>query len=121
MRSVTRDVEPGDVGDLLADPPRATVAFVEAGDVDLLPARAQLEGGVHLFAVRDDDAPDLNGREVVLVRDDGPYWFELRGISVRGVARDAAAPNAQSQGQLAWYRLEPRRILAWNYGALRRC
>lgn len=119
VKQVTRDVEAGVVSDLLVDPPRATVAFVEANEVDVLPARAQFDGSVHLFAVRADDAPDLSGREVVLVRDDGPYWFELRGISVRGGARRAAAPNAESGAHLAWYALEPRRVLAWDYGALR--
>jgi hypothetical protein len=119
VKQVTRDVEPGAVSDLLADPPRGTVAFVEANEVDVLPARAQFEGSVHLFAVGADDAPDLSGREVVLVRDDGPYWFELRGISVRGVARRVAAANAENGGHLAWYTLEPRRVLAWDYGALR--
>jgi hypothetical protein len=121
VKRVTRDVEPGAVRDLLEDPPRATLAFVEAGEVDVLPARARFEGGVHSFAVRADDAPDLGGREVVLVRDDGPWWFELRGMSVRGVARSAAAPKDESERHLVWYAVEPRRVLAWDYGTLRPC
>lgn len=119
VKHVTRDVEPAAVRDLLEDPPRATVAFMEADEVNVLPARARFDGGVHVFAVRADVAPDLGGREVVLVRDDGPYWFELRGISVRGLAKPAAAPNEESGRHLVWYDIEPRRVLAWDYSALR--
>jgi hypothetical protein len=119
VKRVTRDVEPATVRDLLEDPPRAAVAFVEAEEVDVLPARARFDDGVSIFAVRADVAPDLGGREVVLVRDDGPYWFELRGISVRGVAKRAAAPDDESGRHLVWYAIEPRRVLAWDYGALR--
>ena len=58
-RPVTRDVEPTAVRDLLDEPPRATVAFVERGAVELLPVRARIMGDTHLFAVRAGDAPDL--------------------------------------------------------------
>lgn len=118
-RRVTRDVDVSAVRDLLERPPRATVAFVEAGSVDLLPARARYSAESHLFAVRDDAAPDLDQREVVLVIDDGPYWFELRGISVRGVAARSAPPAGAAAGHLIWYAIEPRRVLAWDYGAIR--
>jgi len=111
---VSRDVDPAAVADLLERPPRATVAFVNGEEVEALPARARCRDGVHGFAVRAEDAPDLDDREVVLVRDDGPYWFELRGFTVRGIARRAAAPDA-----VAWYDVEPRRVLTWDYGALR--
>jgi len=115
---VTRDVEPDALRDLLEHPPRATVAFVRDGVPDVLPARAHL-GGTHRFAVAADVAPDLNDREVVLVVDDGPYWFQLRGVSVRGTARRTAEPAGPPAAHLAWYTLEPRRILAWDYATVR--
>jgi hypothetical protein len=116
LERVGRDVDPAAVADLLERPPRATVAFVHGDEVEALPALARWRGGVHGFAVRAEDAPDLDGREVVLVRDDGPYWFELRGVTVRGLARRA---EAQDGDRSAWYDVEPRRVLAWDYGALR--
>jgi hypothetical protein len=116
---VTRDVEVSAVGDLLDHPPRATVAFVDGGAVDLLPARARFLSGTHLFGVLPDAAPDLANREVVLVIDDGPYWFELRGISVRGVAARIEPPGDGEPARLAWYAITPRRVLAWDYGAIR--
>ena len=117
-RHVTRDVAPDALRDLLDRPPRATVAFVDAGVPDALAARANLSAGRHLFALA-DTAPALEGREVVLLVDDGPYWFELRGVSVRGIAMRAAAPPDDDAPGLAWYAIDVRRVLAWDYGAIR--
>lgn len=114
---VTRDVEPEALPDLLAHPPRATVAFVHDGAANALPAQVRLEGAKR-FAVA-ADAPDLHDREVVLVVDDGPYWFQLRGVSVRGTARRAAAPGESGAAPLAWYAIDVRRVLAWDYGTVR--
>ena len=117
VRRVTRDVEPAAVGDLLEHPPRATLAFTADGEVEVLPVRAVARDGIDTFGVRPHGAPDLADREVVLVRDDGPYWFQLRGVTVRGIARRAPAPSGSAH--LTWYSIEPRRVLAWDYGALR--
>ena len=103
----TRDVTPVDVADVVADPRRATVTFVDDGEPAIVPVRARRDGDRWCFAA---PAPALNDREVVLLLDDGDWWFELRGVSVRGVAR------RDSDG---WYTVEPRRVLAWNYGSLR--
>jgi hypothetical protein len=117
-RHVTRDVDPAAVRDLLDRPPRATVAFVDGGAAALLPARARLDGDRHLFALA-AEAPVLDRREVVLVIDDGQYWFQLRGVSVRGIARSIDAPAGAAAERLAWYTIDARRVLAWDYGALR--
>ncbi len=116
---VTRDVEVSAVAALLQHPPRATVAFVERGAVDVLPARASCSADTYRFGVTAGVAPDLERREVVLVIDDGPYWFELRGISVRGVAEHSEPPDAGESRSLTWYTIHPRRVLAWDYGAIR--
>jgi len=115
QRRVTRDVDVAALSDLRDHPPRASVAFVDGAAVDLLPARARCSADTYQFAVPAALAPDLTQREVVLVIDDGPYWFQLRGLSVRGVAErlETAADG------LIWYAIVPRRILAWDYGAIR--
>ncbi len=120
-KRVSRDVSPAALGDLLERPPRAAVAFVEGDEVEVLPARARFgfREGVHTFAVRAEDAPVLEGREVVLTRDDGPYWFELRAITVRGVATRASAPSGDHGRGLVWYAIDARRVIAWDYGTLR--
>jgi hypothetical protein len=117
-KRATRDVEPSALPDLLEHPPRASLAFVDRDAVDVLPVRARCDGA-YRFGVRPESASDLDGREVVLVIDDGPYWFELRGISVRGRARRIDPPQQEGARGLAWYAIEPRRVLAWDYGALR--
>jgi hypothetical protein len=118
-RRITRDVDPVAVRDLLDQPPRATVAFVDGGSAVVLPARAQVDGDRRLFAVAADAASSLDRREIVLVIDDGPYWFQLRGISVRGIANRVDAPTGAAAAQLAWYAVDARRVLAWDYGAVR--
>jgi len=118
-KRVIRDVDPAAVGDLLDHPPRATVAFVDRGVVDLLPVRVRCGADSYRFGVAADPSPDLAGREVVLVLDDGPFWFELRGISVRGVATRVDPPEPQATERLAWYAIAPRRVLAWDYGTIR--
>jgi hypothetical protein len=115
---VTRDVEPEALRDLLEHPPRATVAFVSDGTPDVLPALVRVVAGLR-FAVATDAAPDLHEREVVLVVDDGPYWFQLRGLSMRGTARRTAAPDEPAPAGLAWYDVDARRTVAWDYATVR--
>jgi hypothetical protein len=116
---VTRDVEPSALTDMLEHPPRATVAFVDRDEVDVLPVQARFHADTFRFGVLPEVATDFEHREVVLVIDDGPYWFELRGISVRGLARRNNRAEPGETDALAWYAIEPRRILAWDYGAIR--
>lgn len=118
-REVTRDVEPSTLRDLLEHPPRATLAFVDRDRADVLPVQARCRADTYRFGVVPAIAADLDNRDVVLVIDDGAYWFDLRGISVRGVARRIDRVEAGEADALAWYVIEPRRILAWNYAAIR--
>jgi len=116
---VTRDVEPSTLEDLLEHPPRATVAFINRDQAEVVPARAQCRAGTYRFGVLPELTTDLENREVVVVIDDGQYFFELRGISVRGLARRIYRAEPGDEEALAWYVIEPRRILAWNYDAMR--
>ena len=117
-KQVIRDVEPAALRDLLQDPPRATLAFVDGEEVEVVPVRYRLYGDAHLIGVRGEGAAALADREVVLVIDDGAFWFELRGISVRGVAKRVDRAGAEWAG-CAWYAIAPQRVLAWDYGTIR--
>ena len=112
---VIRDVDPAALRDLRNASPRASVAFVDGGAVNVLPARARVSAQVYQFGVSAEVSPDLTHHEVVLVIDDGPYWFQLRGLSVRGAAERLPA----AADGLAWYAIDARRILAWDYGTIR--
>ncbi|HZW74622.1 MAG TPA: pyridoxamine 5'-phosphate oxidase family protein [Caldimonas sp.] len=89
----TRDVTPADVADVVADPRRATLTFVDDGEPAIVPVRARRERDRWRFAAA---APALDDREVVLLLDDGDWWFELRGVSVRGVAAATATAGTPS-------------------------
>lgn len=115
----TRDVEPSALTDLLEHPPRAAVAFVDRDEVDVLPVQARCRADTYCFGVLPEIAPDFENQEVVLVIDDGPYWFELRGMSVRGLARRIDRADPSEMKVLAWYAVEPRRALAWDHGTIR--
>jgi len=115
---VTRDVAIARLADLLRQPRRTSVAFVGDGEVHLWPACANATIDVFHFGVA-PDCPDLTSREVVLLLDDGDQWFELRGVSARGVARAIAEPGRDQADEVAWYAIDPRRVLAWHYGSLR--
>ena len=54
----------------------------------------------------------------MLLIDDGWFYFELRGLRVRGALRDNAAPPGLDP-ELRWLELEPSKINAWDYGSMR--
>ena len=113
MPAITRDVPVSALGDLLAHPPRASVTFIGDDAVTIVPARAQLGIDPPRIGLP-APGPDLTGREVVVLVDDGPWWFRLRGASFRGVARR----DALAEG-VVWWTITPTRILAWDYAAIR--
>lgn len=57
-----------------------------------------------------DGSVDLAGRSVVVIADDGPQWFRLRSLTVRGIAKSLGDHR---------YQVVPERIVAWDYGSLR--
>src|SRR3990172_10021430 len=58
---VTRDVEPSALRDLIDDPPRATVAFVDRDAVELLPVRVGASRGLQLFGIVAAGGPGPGG------------------------------------------------------------
>jgi hypothetical protein len=112
---IIRDVEASAVADLALSPPRAALAAVCDDEFVVLPVTVALEEPADPAAspriVRvPEGGPDLAGRNVVVVVDDGPQWFRLRSLTVRGIA--------ETLGQCT-YRVVPTRIVAWDYGSLR--
>lgn len=114
---VVRDVEPDALRELLEHPPRASVALVRDGRIDCIPVRALCGGDSFAFGAVPSHGTGIDGREVVLVIDEGPYWFQLRGLSVRGIAAAVAPPVAGGKA-LTWFALAASRVLAWDYGTI---
>ncbi|WP_133160810.1 pyridoxamine 5'-phosphate oxidase family protein [Mycobacterium ahvazicum] len=112
---ITRDVNVGAVADLALSPPRAALAAVDDGEILLLPVHVTLEeppdpaSSTRIVQLPAGSA-DLTDRPVVVVADDGPQWFRLRSLTIRGTARALGNDT---------YRVTPDRIVAWDYGALR--
>ncbi len=103
------------MADLALSPQRVALAATVDDEILVLPVRATLEepadpaSSCRIVQVP-EGSPDLAGRHVVLIADDGPQWFRLRSLTVRGMA----VATAQST-----YRVAPERIVAWDYGSLR--
>jgi len=112
---ITRDVEASAVADLALAPPRAALAAVVDDEIQLLPISLSVEApddpasSPRMVQVA-EDTPDLDNRSVVVVADDGPQWFRLRSLTIRGTA---IATGDRS------YRIVPKRVVAWDYGSLR--
>ena len=112
---ITRDVEASAVADLALTPPRAALAATVDDEVLLVPVSVALEKPADPASSPrtvqvPEGSPDLAGRNVVVIADDGPQWFRLRSLTVRGMA-EAIGDRT--------YRVMPRRIVAWDYGSLR--
>jgi Pyridoxamine 5'-phosphate oxidase len=113
---ITRDVEASAVADLALVPPRAALAAVVDDEIHLMPISLSVEAPadpasssprlVHV----PQDAPDLADRNVVVIADDGPQWFRLRSLTIRGTAIAAGDRS---------YHVTPKRVVAWDYGSLR--
>jgi hypothetical protein len=111
---ITRDVEASAVADLALSPPRAALAATGDDEILVLPVSVTLEEPADPATspriVRvPEDGPELTDRDVVVIADDGPQWFRLRSLTVRGTAK--------ALGQCT-YRVVPKRIVAWDYGSL---
>ena len=112
---ITRDVEASAVVDLALSPPRAALATTGDDEIVLVPVSVTLEepadpaSSPRIVQVPEGN-PDLAERTVVVIVDDGPQWFRLRSLAIRGVA--------DAMGRCT-YRIVPRRIVAWDYGSLR--
>ena len=112
---ITRDVEASAVADLALSPLRAALAVTGDDEILVLPVSVNLEepadpaSSPRIVQVPEGN-PDLADRNVVVIADDGPQWFRLRSLTVRGMAK--------AMGDCT-YRVVPKRIVAWDYGSLR--
>jgi pyridoxamine 5'-phosphate oxidase-like protein len=112
---ITRDVDASAVADLAASPVRVALAANGEDGVFLTPVRVTLEDPAAAassprIVTVPQAHPDLTDRNVVVIADDGPQWFRLRSLTVRGVAKAIGGGS---------YRIVPERTVAWDYGSLR--
>ena len=121
MKHVTRNIEPESAHDLLRRVPRACIAFAgndgpQAQPVMLIWHDNDYRIGIPTSATRRPDP----GQEVVLLVDEGIYFFDLRAIYVRGAVQPVQAPSdSDGAPNYVWLALSPSKTVAWDYGAMR--
>ena len=119
MMVVTRAVSPAHLQDLLERAPRASIAFKEAGGVVAAPVAFRYQAGHYWIGVPKGRASPQMQEEVKVLVDDGCYWFQLRGLWLRGRLSPAEeAPQGTPTG-LDWFELAADKVVAWDYGVLR--
>lgn len=110
---ITRAVSPADLAGLLRASRYATVAWVASDGVVAEPVAFDYAGGAYRFGLAPGRFP--GGIEATLVIDAGPFYFDLRGVRVRGIATRLPTPP----GELEWFEAAPEREIAWHYGRMR--
>jgi hypothetical protein len=114
MTRITRATTARDLADFLAAARLAVVAWNRDGQVAAAPAAFRFANGRYVIGVAPGTLTEH--AEVVALIDEGPMYFDLRGVRVRG--RIAVSDDARG-GALDWFVVEPEREVAWHYGRLR--
>ncbi len=119
MKQVTRNIDFSSALDLLKRVPRACLAYAGDHGPNALPVSLRWQDERYLISLpRDIEQRLTTGQEVVLLVDEGIYYFELRAIYVRGHVQPAEAPMNAPAGQ-TWLEVVPIKTVAWDYGMMR--
>ena len=85
MKRITRDTNPVDAQDLLERVPRASLAFaINAGPYAQPIVLVWLDGRYLVGISETANLQPTVDQEVVLLIDEGVYFFDLRAIYIRG-------------------------------------
>ena len=110
VKQITRAVALEDLSALVEAPPSAYLAYVVDGAPEAVRVDARRDAGRWLVTLPPGvSIPD--GARVVLLIDGGEFYFELRGVRVRGTLRDAGDGKRE---------VVPGKIITWEYGSMRR-
>ncbi|MBK9714865.1 MAG: hypothetical protein IPO81_26750 [Kouleothrix sp.] len=119
MKRVTRNIAPDRAHDLIERVPRACIAFSGDSGPQAQPVVLVWRDNRYLVGIPDQaDRRPGPGHEVVLLVDEGVYFFDLRAIYIRGQAQPAEPP-AQAPAGHTWIEVVPLKTVAWDYGMLR--
>jgi hypothetical protein len=119
MKLVTRDIDPESMRDLLERVPRACLSYANDHGPQAQPVRLRWQEDRYLVNTSSDIEDQLHsGQEVVLLVDEGVYYFDLRAIYIRGQVRSVEMP-IDALVDRKWFEVVPTKIVAWDYGMLR--
>ena len=119
MKLVTRDVDPASMRDLLERVPRACLSFASEHGPLTQPVGLIWQEDCYLVSIpKEAEYQPFSSQEVVLLVDEGVYYFDLRAIYIRGQVKNVEAfPDAPAGRK--WFEVVPIKIVAWDYGTLR--
>ncbi|MEO8395730.1 MAG: hypothetical protein ABI700_22235 [Chloroflexota bacterium] len=119
MKQVTRNIDLDSARDLLERVPRACIAFAHDDGPQAQPVALIWRHDRYLVGLANtaDRQPDRS-QEVVLLVDEGIYFFDLRALYIRGQVQPTETPTDAPSGY-TWFELLPRKTVAWDYGTLR--
>jgi hypothetical protein len=121
MKRITNAVDPESMQALLERVPRACVAFDNAGIVELMPVEFRFQQGLYWIGMSGESGLAPGPDEVVkLLIDEGMYYFDMRGIWIRGRALFSKERPEGGAPALNWFQLVPERSVAWDFGAMGR-
>jgi hypothetical protein len=109
MKQITRTVAVNDLRGLLDGVAAAYLGYVLDGEAAVVRASARREGERWLVTLPAGVSLDDGARGVLLI-DDGEFYFELRGVRVRGTLRDAGGGERE---------VVPEKVVTWDYSAMR--
>lgn len=119
MKRIIRDIDPAGARDLLERVPRACLAFADEHGPQAQPIVLVWQADRYFVGIPEQVSQrPAPGQEVVLLVDEGVYFFDLRAIYVRGEVQPADAPQTAPGGQV-WFEVLPTKTVAWDYGTLR--
>jgi hypothetical protein len=121
VRRVTHAVDAERMRELLERAPRACIGFVHDGRAELVPVELRLRAGRYWIGVSPVGSDPVPGPDqpLKLLVDEGMYYFDMRGIWIRGRASFGAAPPEGGAPNLRWFQLVPEKCVAWDFGAMR--
>jgi hypothetical protein len=120
MRRITHAVDPEKMRDLLERVPRACMVFLSAGMVEIVPVEFRFQEGRYWIAISGDGSDPAPGPDepVKLHIDEGMYYFDMRGIWIRGRALFSEERPEAGSPALTWFQLVPEKFVAWDFGAM---
>lgn len=119
MKLVTRDVDPDRVRDLLERVPRACISFASDTGPRSEPVDLRWhEDRILVSTSGNAEYQPVSGQEVVLLVDEGVYYFDLRAIYIRGQVKPTEAAPDGPVGR-KWFEVVLTKTVAWDYGTLR--
>jgi hypothetical protein len=121
MGRITHAVDSEKMWGLLERVPRACIAFLSAGMVDVLPVEFRFQEGRYWIGISGGGSGPAPGPEesVKLLIDEGMYYFDMRGIWIRGRALFSEERPEAGSPALNWFQLVPEKSIAWDFGAMR--